>query len=72
MSLQQATPQEGSAADILASFTHRFASVNGTRLHYVAGGNGPAIVLLHGWLCTWAAWHKLMPLPNLCSSRRPG
>ena len=52
MSIQQTTPREGSAADGLTGFTHRFADVNGTRLHYVAGGDGPAIVLLHGWPCT--------------------
>lgn len=46
----------------LDSFRHEFAQVNGTRLHYVVGGNGPAVVLLHGWPYTWALWRKLMPL----------
>jgi len=43
-------------------FSHRYADVNGTRLHYVIGGEGPAVVLLHGWPYTWAEWRKLMPL----------
>ena len=30
--------------------------------HLVAGGTGPAIVLLHGWPYTWAMWRRLMPL----------
>lgn len=36
--------------------------MNGTRIHYVIGGTGPAVVLLHGYPYTWAAWRKLMPL----------
>ena len=46
----------------LAGFQHAGADVNGTRLHYVVGGSGPAVVLLHGWPYTWAEWRKLMPL----------
>ena len=55
-------PREGDAADGLSGFAHHYAEVNGTRLHYVSGGLGPAVVLLHGWPYTWAEWHKLMPL----------
>jgi pimeloyl-ACP methyl ester carboxylesterase len=36
--------------------------VNGARIHYVVGGEGPAVVLVHGWPYTWAEWRKLMPL----------
>ncbi|HEY8523013.1 MAG TPA: hypothetical protein VIL14_04560 [Nitrososphaeraceae archaeon] len=32
------------------------ASVNGIQLHYVTGGKGDPIVLLHGWLQTWYEW----------------
>lgn len=45
----------------LAGFEHGHADVNGTTLHYVVGGNGPAVVLLHGWPYTWAEWRKVMP-----------
>jgi pimeloyl-ACP methyl ester carboxylesterase len=38
----------------------RFAQVNGMRLHYVTAGNGPAVVLLHGWPQTWFAWRSTM------------
>ena len=55
-------PLHDSAVDGLAGFTHRFANVNGTRIHYVIGGMGPAVVLLHGYPYTWAEWRKLMPL----------
>ena len=46
----------------MPGFFHRYADVNGTRIHYVAGGSGPAVVLVHGWPYTWATWRKLMPL----------
>ncbi len=55
-------PQADSEVAGLTGFTHRYADVNATRIHYVIGGEGPAIVLLHGWPYTWAAWRKLMPL----------
>ncbi|MDQ2770994.1 MAG: alpha/beta hydrolase [Bacteroidota bacterium] len=51
----------GPVAD-LPGFRHGYADVNGTRLHYVSGGQGPAVVLLHGWPYTWAVWRKLLPL----------
>jgi pimeloyl-ACP methyl ester carboxylesterase len=44
------------------TFSHHIASVNnGTQIHYVIGGQGPPVVLLHGWPETWYAWHKVMP-----------
>ena len=46
---------------ISTAFAHHFADVNGTRIHYVSGGTGPAIVLLHGWPLTWREWRGIMP-----------
>jgi pimeloyl-ACP methyl ester carboxylesterase len=43
------------------TFSHNTASVNGIQLHYVMGGQGDPVVLLHGWPETWYAWHKVMP-----------
>jgi pimeloyl-ACP methyl ester carboxylesterase len=43
------------------TFSHNMASVNGIKLHYVIGGHGPPVVLLHGWPETWYAWHTIMP-----------
>ena len=43
------------------TFSHHTTSVNGIQLHYVIGGHGPPIVLLHGWPETWYGWHKVMP-----------
>jgi pimeloyl-ACP methyl ester carboxylesterase len=41
--------------------THQYADVNGVRLHYVVGGTGDPVVLLHGWPQTWFEWHHIMP-----------
>lgn len=54
-----AAPEDGALPD--ERFSHGTADVNGTRLHYVRGGAGSAVVLLHGWPQTWAAWRRVMP-----------
>jgi haloacetate dehalogenase len=36
------------------------AQVNGVRLHYVLEGQGPLVVLLHGWPQTWYCWRKVI------------
>ena len=43
------------------TFSHNTISVNGIQMHYVIGGHGYPVVLLHGWPETWYAWHKVMP-----------
>jgi hypothetical protein len=42
-------------------FTDRYADVNGIRVHYVAGGAGPTLVLLHGYPQTSYEWFDVMP-----------
>ena len=46
---------------VIITFSHHTASVNGIKLHYVIGGHGDPVVLLHGWPATWYEWHKVMP-----------
>jgi pimeloyl-ACP methyl ester carboxylesterase len=48
----------------LVGFEHRFQTVDGVRLHYVAGGNpdGDVVVLIAGFPESWFAWRKVMPL----------
>ena len=41
---------------------HHTAQVNGTRLHYVTAGEGPAVVLLHGWPETSHEWRHVTDL----------
>src|SRR2546428_12327279 len=45
----------------LARFTERFAKVNGVRLGYLIGGQGSAVVLLHGGAETGPMWRSIMP-----------
>lgn len=42
-------------------FTSAEAQVNGMSLHYVRGGQGPAIILIHGFPETWVEWREIMP-----------
>jgi len=43
------------------TFSHHTASVNGIQMHYVIGGQGDPVVLLHGWPQTWYEWRHVMP-----------
>jgi hypothetical protein len=45
----------------LPGFENGYANVNGTQLHYVAGGKGAPLVLLPGWPETWWEFHLIMP-----------
>src|SRR6202051_1058889 len=49
-------------ATLGGGFLSDTAQVNGTTLHYVCGGSGPAVVLLHGFPEDWYAYHRIMPL----------
>lgn len=40
---------------------HEWANLGDVRLHYVTGGQGPTIVLLHGWPQTWYMWRDVLP-----------
>lgn len=42
-------------------FTSAKARVNGTNLHYVRGGQGPAIILIHGMPEDWTEYRAIMP-----------
>jgi pimeloyl-ACP methyl ester carboxylesterase len=61
-SVEQQQLMDGISFDIdNMTFSHHMASVNGIQLHYVIGGQGDPVVLLHGWPETWYKWHKVMP-----------
>ena len=42
-------------------FTEKSATVNGVRINYKIGGQGPAVVLLHGYAETSHMWLPVMP-----------
>jgi pimeloyl-ACP methyl ester carboxylesterase len=55
-------PATASKSGLPAGFESRFADVDGTRLHYLIGGRGSPVVLLHGFAETGHMWQPLMPL----------
>ncbi len=42
-------------------WTHGEATVNGVRLHYVEAGQGPLVLLLHGFPEFWYSWRHQLP-----------
>lgn len=46
---------------ILDGFRHRMVRTSEVKIHAVIGGDGPPLVLLHGFPQTWWEWHRLMP-----------
>ena len=45
-----------------AGFAGAYRTIDGVRLHYVQGGKGPLVLLVHGFGQSWYEWHQLMPL----------
>jgi pimeloyl-ACP methyl ester carboxylesterase len=43
------------------TFTSRFVDAGGLRQHAVIGGQGPPLLLVHGWPESWYAWRLVMP-----------
>ena len=43
------------------TFTSRYIYAGGLRQHAVIGGDGPPLLLVHGWPENWYAWRRLMP-----------
>ncbi|SFE67069.1 Pimeloyl-ACP methyl ester carboxylesterase [Chitinophaga sp. CF118] len=66
-----------------SNFKHASAKVNGIDIHYVVGGEGEPLVLLHGFGQNWYMWNRLLPelskhftviapdLPGLGESGKP-
>jgi pimeloyl-ACP methyl ester carboxylesterase len=40
----------------MAELTHRFVETNGIRMHYVEAGQGPPVIMCHGWPESWYSW----------------
>ena len=58
-SSKQAT--DPAVAKLGPEFASADAQVNGITLHYVRGGTGPAVILLHAFPEDWYEYHKVMP-----------
>jgi pimeloyl-ACP methyl ester carboxylesterase len=46
----------------MADWTHRHARINGIAMHWVEQGEGPAIVLCHGFPHIWLSWRHQIPV----------
>src|SRR6476619_5213818 len=44
-----------------SNFVSRQIDIGALRLHAVIGGEGPPLLLVHGWPETWYAWRLVMP-----------
>ena len=42
--------------------SHSTVKANDLDIHVARAGNGPSLVLLHGWPEFWYTWHKVVPL----------
>ncbi len=45
----------------MAEWAHRYARINGLRVHYVEQGSGPLVVLCHGFPHLWFSWRHQIP-----------
>lgn len=43
-------------------FTSAYQTVDGIKIHYLKGGEGSLVLLVHGFAQTWYEWKELMPL----------
>jgi pimeloyl-ACP methyl ester carboxylesterase len=43
------------------TFASHYVEAGELRLHAVIGGDGPPLLLIHGWPETWYAWRMVMP-----------
>src|SRR6266700_2726613 len=44
-----------------SNFKSQLAEVNGIKIHYVIGGTGEPLVLVHGFGQNWYMWNRLLP-----------
>lgn len=45
----------------MTGITHRYATLSSVKMHYVEAGDGPVLVLVHGYPETWYEWRGVIP-----------
>ena len=48
------------SADILDEVEHRYAENEGVRIHYAVAGDGPLVLMIHGFPDYWYSWRHQM------------
>ena len=54
-------PGDIDAASVDTKISEHTADVDGTKIHYLKAGEGPAVILLHGYTQTSRMWRPIMP-----------
>src|SRR5690242_10652764 len=49
------------AAQPPAGFKSEIVNVNGVNIHYVTGGQGEPLLLIHGFGQNWFMWNRVLP-----------
>jgi pimeloyl-ACP methyl ester carboxylesterase len=60
LSLDHGERSPGTTMPTVAGVTHRFVDVRGARLHLAEAGDGPPLLLLHGWPQHWWCWRRIV------------
>jgi pimeloyl-ACP methyl ester carboxylesterase len=55
------SPNSAQTPNAASPISSRFAETNGTKLHYLTAGHGPALLLLHGYAETSRMWRPIIP-----------
>jgi pimeloyl-ACP methyl ester carboxylesterase len=50
------------AAQTAETIASKFSEVDGSKIHYLTAGHGPALILLHGYTQTSRMWRPLIPM----------
>ena len=49
------------APGFIDTFESRYVNAGEVRIHAVVGGDGPPLLLIHGWPGSWYYWRRVMP-----------
>ena len=61
LSFKNALAQNVKPAPPPAGFVNKYATVDGIKIHYVTGGKGEPLLLIHGFGQNWFMWNRLLP-----------
>ncbi|MBB6108641.1 hypothetical protein SAMN05421821_102124 [Mucilaginibacter lappiensis] len=58
---QELSRNDTTLSELGAGFISNTVKVNQTTIHYVRGGKGPVVILVHGFPQDWYEFRKIMP-----------